>query len=150
MSEEVINFCEVFNAKLLEIVNSMHIDEDTVASAELERLQNRIRMGIRGDPTLVLCKHSDHIWKHKKKILSIYDRETDTYTWDIFLNYEIGANDAAKAADAAGSSITQLFECIKGQFRNSSEAEKIELYQLCVELLGCIKEYRTYCKTTKQ
>lgn len=117
-----------FNGTVKTIVNNLYAKNKNF---ELEKLQTAVNALIRNTP-LFMIQNSEVLWNLHKDIYAIR-RDDGSYNWDIARSIPIPAD--------AEPSLVSMF---RNMFESSSEEERIEMYELLLELLVSIAHYRMH------
>ena len=97
-------------------------------SSQFETIKTAVSSAIRNVP-FSLIDNSEDFWNHRNYITDI--RDGDEYNWSLVDKIPIPRN-----AD------TSVVTMIKDIFNNSTQEERIEVYEILIEMLVIVAKYR--------
>ena len=101
---------------------------------ELRQIKARLNLAISSVPLSLIEISAPFIWKHRKIISGIYNKETKKYQWEDIKLIDIGGDIDEKSVI--------IIELVNQIFDDSTEDEKIDAYSDVVNILGLVAQYR--------
>jgi hypothetical protein len=125
MTQTIESLAQKFNSHLSQLTKMIYEKNKT---HKLEMVKTAVSSAIRNVP-LSLIENSDEFWEYRNYVMEI--RNGDKYDWAVVEKIPI--------PEKADVSIVSI---VKEIFYNSSEDERIEAYNMLLEMLVLVANYR--------
>jgi hypothetical protein len=125
MTQTIESLAQKFNSHLSQLTKMIYEKNKT---HKLEMVKTAVSSAIRNVP-LSLIENTDEFWDYRNYVMEI--RNGDKYNWSVVEKIPI--------PEKADVSIVSI---VKEIFYNSSEDERIEAYNMLLEMLVLVANYR--------
>lgn len=142
-----IEHAEPYNASLRTLTRKISAAPGAKADVNISRMKQRLNLVLNATPLLPLQMGSPYLWKYRKQIKDLHDEETGEFDWDMLETLDL--TEAQEDAGAAGDDkqlVLDFIDGIRTIILQSSEEEKVDLWNDTMTLLSHVAKYKKACK----